>query len=269
MKTEVTILIPNLNGARYLSQALDSCLAQTYPCEIIVVDNGSKDESLRILHSYSSRFPRIKVMNCSEIGISAALNLGLTAINTDYICRLDADDFMEPDRVQIQQQYLRDHPDVQIVGSQVNYVDENGLRLGMSKYPSGIQEVKNAFALINPVAHPSVMIRKSAIIATQGYRSEFDGAEDFELWLRILEIGPINNLDYSLTNYRVHQSQESVKKNLYGVESKVRKKYAFRTAVSPSHSLRFKVEYLLRLVDLTLKSRNIDLHRKMLRKLKK
>lgn len=267
MTTEVTILIPNLDGARYLSHALDSCLSQTYPCEIIVVDNGSQDDSLKILHSYLSKFSTIKVMNCAEIGISAALNLGLKEINTEYICRLDADDFMEPERVQIQYQYLRDNPEVQVLGSQVNYVDELGSHLGISKYPVGIREVRNAFSLVNPIAHPSVMIRKSAVDAVRGYRTDFDGAEDFDLWLRILEIGPINNLGASLTNYRMHPSQESVKKNLYGVELKVRRRFILRAIMSFSYSLRFKVQYILRLIDLMLKSKNIDIHRRIIRKL--
>lgn len=266
MMTDVTILIPNLDGAKYLGKALDSCLAQTYPCEVIVVDNGSRDESLKILHAYSLKFPTIKVMECSEIGISAALNFGLSAVKTEYICRLDADDFMEPDRVQIQYQYLREHPDIQVVGSQVNYIDIHGSLIGVSKYPVGIRKVKNAFSLVNPLAHPSVMIRKSAVVAACGYRTKFDGAEDFDLWLRILEIGPINNLDDSLTNYRMHPSQVSVKKNLYGVELRVRKQFALRAIMSFSYSLRFKIQYILRLIDLILKAKNIDIHRKILRK---
>lgn len=266
MMTQVTILIPNLNGAKYLARALDSCLAQTYPCNIIVVDNGSQDESLKILHSYSSKFVTIRAMECSEVGISAALNFGLNAVKTDYVCRLDADDFMEPDRVQIQYQYLRDHPDIQVVGSQVNYVDSDGNALGLSKYPVGICKVRNAFSLVNPMAHPSVMIRKSAVVAAGGYRSEFDGAEDFDLWMRILDIGPINNLDHALTNYRLHPSQVSVKKNLYGVELRVRQQFAIHVITNSSYSLQFKFQYVLRLIDLILKSNNIDRHRKIIRK---
>ena len=268
MNSRVTILIPNLNGDKYLSAALDSCLMQTYRCEVIVVDNGSIDGSLDILDSYSARFPNIVKFEFSGGGISGALNYGLEKSSREFICRLDSDDFMESNRVEIQLKYLEAHPEVQLVGSQVKYVDHQGLGLGLSSYPIGSQNIERALAISNPIAHPSVMIRKSAVIAAGGYRARYNGAEDFDLWMRVIKVGKIDNLSLPLTNYRRHPSQESVRKNLYAVELRVRKQYVFNVLFRNSSSLIFKCLFLLRTLDLLFMARGFDLHRKVLRKLK-
>lgn len=220
----VTILIPNLNGMPYLEGAIQSCLSQTYECKILVVDNGSSDTSLEYLRKIEKMHENVKFISEEEKGISSALNLGLLQIDTKYVARLDADDEMVEDRILRQVAYLEENPKCMVVGSQLMYINEQGIEIGQSSYPESQVELIRSFAFSNPIAHPAVMFRRDDILRLGSYNPKMNGAEDLDLWLRCINGGGIANLSHLLTRYRQHDLQISRSKQSLSAEVRIRTK---------------------------------------------
>jgi len=173
---------------------------------IIILDRVSKDIEIytRNLALNSRNF---KVIVSKIPGISHALNLGISECSAEYIARIDADDLMRSDRLTLQQAFLEIHQDVVCVGSQVTKINAKGIQIGKSSHPLTNKQIVRTLLFRNCIAHPSVMYRRSAIIQTGGYRSDFNGAEDYDLWLRLSRFGKIVNLNERLTLYRVWPNQ--------------------------------------------------------------
>lgn len=266
-KTEsISVLMPVLNAEQFIRQALDSVLAQPIASEILVVDNGSSDRTLEILNNYLTRDSRVKVLHCTEKGVSKALNAGLALATGTLIARLDADDKMSPERLENQFRVMQDHPEVALVASQIIFINSEGVETGRSKYPIGKLTLLRNFLFRNPVAHPSVMFRKEIADRAGNYRPEFEGAEDLDLWIRILNLGEIFASEEFLTSYRVHENQVTVKNNLYGTEFDLRLKYLKEFYKGPINLSIFSILQLLRIIDLLLmRSKVVALIRKRLK----
>ena len=248
----ISVLMPVLNGEQFIRQALDSVLAQPLAAEILVIDNGSSDDTLEILSDYVKRDSRVKLLHCTEKGVSKALNTGLDHANGTLIARLDSDDKMSPQRLKRQLQIIENHPDVVLVSSQIAYIDSEGTEIGKSKYPVGRLTLLRHFLLRNPVAHPSVMFRKEIAARAGNYSPEFEGSEDLDLWIRMLNYGSIFSSEELLTSYRVHENQVTVRNNLYETELKLRFKYLRKILVGPINYSIFSLLQLLRITDLIL-----------------
>ena len=220
----VTILIPNLNGMPYLESAIKSCLSQTYTCKILIVDNGSSDASLEYLREIEKMHSNIRLICEEKRGVSSALNFGLLHIDTKYVARLDADDEMVEDRILQQVAYLEDNPTCLVVGSQITFINEEGVETGQSSYPESKADLIRSFAFSNPIAHPSVLYRREDILRLGSYNSKLNGAEDLDLWLRCINVGEIANLPFFLTKYRQHDFQISRSKKSLSAEVKIRTK---------------------------------------------
>ena len=206
MTPTVSVLMPVYNAARYLAEAVDSILGQTFAdFEFLIVDDGSTDRSLTILQRYAARDRRIRLTSRPNTGYTVALNELLRLARGELVARMDADDVALPERLLRQVDYLRAHPDVVCVGTAVQLVDEGGRYLrdghpGMDH--AEIQE--RALAGDCPLTHPSVMMRRAAVEAVGGYHAEFQPAEDLDLWLRLGEVGRLTNLPEVLMKYRQH-----------------------------------------------------------------
>src|ERR1051326_2264165 len=123
----VSVLVPVYNAARYLDVAISSVLRQTFSdFELIAVDDGSKDDSKKILEHFSANDARIRVISRPNTGIVGALNDGLAVARGEFIARMDADDVALPGRFQAQLDYLRGHPDCIAVGTAVQIIDARG-----------------------------------------------------------------------------------------------------------------------------------------------
>lgn len=216
----ITVLIPNFNGAKYLKDSISSVMEQDLHIRILVVDNGSTDNSLHILRNLQQSTPCLDFVVEEERGVAFALQNGLTRIKTPYTARLDSDDYMLRDRLQEQLTYMESHNECVLVGSQLRYVSEDEVFLGFSNYPAGA-DVRKFLTSQNPIAHPSVMFRTDAARAIGGYRISCEGAEDLDLWFRLGQRGSLAVLNRPLTAYRIHPGQVS-KRNLYYAELKVR-----------------------------------------------
>jgi glycosyltransferase involved in cell wall biosynthesis len=248
--TKVSILIPVFNGDQYLEETLDSVLDQQNVGEIVIVDNGSTDKTIEIITRYASADPKVKLIFCAERGVANALAYGLRFTANEFVARIDADDVMEPGRTARQIDQLLGDPKLGLVASQITYINSRSEVIGVSRYPIGVLSLNKDFAFRNPIAHPSVMFRKSVIQSVGGYRSDFEGAEDLDLWIRVARKFPIFVDDLPMTRYRSHSFQISNTKNLYASELHLR----FRILISKSgwlfRDLLFRLLQLVRILDL-------------------
>jgi glycosyltransferase involved in cell wall biosynthesis len=202
----VSVLMPVHNAARYLVEAVQSILGQTFTdFEFLIIDDGSTDRSRAILEQYAARDPRIRLTSRPNTGYAVALNELLRLARGEFLARMDADDVALPERLARQVDYLRAHPDVVCVGTAVCFIDSAGRYL-RDAHPGMDHETIQERALAGdcPLNHPSVMMRRAAVEAVGGYHVEFEPAEDLDLWLRLGEVGRLTNLTEPLMNYRQH-----------------------------------------------------------------
>jgi len=209
----VSVLMPVRNGGRFLVPALESILAQTgVTFEVIVVEDGSSDESPEILATFAARHANLRVVTGEGRGISRALNLGLATARGRYIARMDADDIALPGRLAAQFHYLEQHPRIGVLGTQALGIDEYGVPRGKVRVPAGPQRVRAALEISAALTHPTVMMRRDLVLDAGGYRPLFDTAEDYDLWLRLTALTEIDNLKTAFLLYRTHAGQQTARK---------------------------------------------------------
>ena len=209
---KITVLMPVYNGEKYLAEAIESILNQTYKdFDFLIINDGSTDNSVKIIESYND--PRIRlVKNKKNFGIVYSLNKGIDLAKGEYIARMDVDDVSLPERLEKQVAFVNYNPNIAVIGSYFNLIDKKGYYIGKIKWPIGFEN--NLFYVLignNPVGHPGVMYRKKVVEEIGSYHGKYAPAEDFDLWLRIYLNGyHCENIPEFLTDYRVHSEQESV-----------------------------------------------------------
>lgn len=209
MKTNSTIsvLMPVYNAQCYVAQAIESILNQTFEeFEFIIIDDGSTDESLKILKKYAAKDKRIQLMSRPNTGYVVALNEMVSLARGEFIARMDADDIALPERFALQVQFLQSNPDVVCVSGATELIDEQGRLLARVQRPETDTEIQRKLlagfgGMIN---HPSAMIRKTSLVAVGGYDETILYVEDLDLWLKLGEIGKLANLKETLLKYRFH-----------------------------------------------------------------
>lgn len=206
----VSVVMPVFNGEPFLIDAVESTLRQSLQdIELVAVDDGSRDGSRAVLERYSRADARIKLIaSATNVGIAAALNLGLRAARSDYVAIASADDLMFSERLVRESAFLDSHPKVAAVGSAVVTISESGSRGPVFRFPTDARVIRSTLLRHNCMAHPSVMLRRSAVAAVGGYR--FDYIEDYDLWLRLSERYDLANLAEPLVLYRLHPGQLSL-----------------------------------------------------------
>lgn len=208
----LSVLMPVYNSEKYLAAAVQSILTQTFTdFELIVVDDGSTDTSPQILRKFAHADQRVRLISRPNTGYVVALNEALALARGQLIARMDGDDVCAPHRFAVQIDYLRANPDCVLVGSQVITMDEDGDLIGpMPDIAFGHEQIDQA--LINrgwPIVHPSVMMRSDALRRVGGYHAEYCPNEDHDLFLKLAEIGRIENLPQPLFYYRRHPASVS------------------------------------------------------------
>ena len=205
MSPHVTVLMAVYNGAPFLAKAIDSILAQTYEdFELLVVDDGSTDATPDIVRSYGDRRVRT-VRNPRNIGLARSLNVGLAEARGALVARHDADDLSYPDRFRRQVEFLAAHPDVAVLGTRFDSIDQRGRRRPLHLWMKCETSVGIRWQMIfeNPLVHSSVMFRRDIVVGEfQGYDDRFPINQDFELWARIARRYPLRNLPESLVALR-------------------------------------------------------------------
>lgn len=209
MNPKISVLMAVHNGQRFLLEAIESILAQTYAeFEFLIINDGSKDRSADIIASYAETDKRIRLIdNKKKLGLTKSLNKGLSVAVGEYIARMDADDISLPARFEKQVAYLDARPDIWVVGGQVEFIDEKGNREKAHLYPVDKQLLRWNALLNGPtVIHPSVMMRREKLSRVGNYPEDCKLAQDAALWRRFYMISnlPISNLNDAILLYRRH-----------------------------------------------------------------
>jgi len=211
---KISVIMPVYNGERYLKDALQSVLNQSYrDFECIVIDDGSTDSSAEIIQAFND--PRIVYVQKNHSGIVDSLNHGISISKGEYVARFDCDDICEAHRLEGQLRFFDTHPEYAMVGSHASVIDENGIEDGKLEYPplEAVQIRKYAL-LHNPFIHSSVMIRREILDKVGTYKKLYRHVEDYELWTRIAFDYSTANISQPLIKYRIHSRQVTKKNNL-------------------------------------------------------
>lgn len=194
-KVQVSVVMPVYNAQLTLERSVGSIQAQTLQAwELIVVDDGSTDQSLNWLKQRAAQDARICVLSRAHEGIVAALNAGLHAAQAPLIARMDADDWSHPERLERQVAYLNAHRDCGGVSCQIAHIAEDEQQSGYAHYVAWLNSIDTAQLIQarrfieSPLCHPSMCFRRSLIDDYGDYRAG-DFPEDYELWLRWLDQG--------------------------------------------------------------------------------
>ncbi len=201
----VSVIMAAKNVEKYISEAIDSVINQTYKnWELIIVDDGSNDTTLSIIHSYVKNDSRIKII-CNEksVGQAIARNTAVKNSSGDFLAILDADDIAMPDRITGQVHFLENNPNVSAIGGHAEIIDENGKSLGIKRKALNIDAIRFSLLLQNQFIHSAMMIRRDVFNKFGGYDNDFLYAEDYDLWCRIIEKNIILNINKVVSKYRI------------------------------------------------------------------
>lgn len=214
----VSVVMPVYNGERYLRQAIESILSQTFrDFEFIIINDASTDKSEEIIRSFAeSRIVYIK--NDKNLGQAESLNRGIRNAKGVYVARMDQDDISLPERISAQSAYMEANRDAAILGTGYQEVDENSNITRRPLFPNS-PDVKTRlfFARLTgwaSIVHPTVMIRKDIFDKVGYYDPKYRICQDYDLWLRVVRKYKIENIPKVLLNYRVHDSSTSKKENI-------------------------------------------------------
>ena len=206
MTKPITVLMPVYNAEKYLREAIESILNQTFQnFEFLIINDGSTDKSLEIIKEYKDN--RIKIINNEKnLGIVKTLNKSIELASGKYIARIDADDLSLPERFEKQVEFLEKNPDVVLVGTAFNIIDGNNKIIQKKNPPTSHQEIKKSLIRVNPFCHSSIMFRKEICQQIGSYDENWQDVEDYELYFRIAKRFKMANLDQILVSWRVSPS---------------------------------------------------------------
>ena len=236
MKTpEISVVMSVYNDAAYLRRAVDGILSQGgVHLEFIIVDDGSSDESPRILSEYAARDHRVRVIRQENAGLTRALITGCNAASGEFIARQDADDVSLPGRLAKQVQLLRSDSRLVFVSCQAQVIAPEG-EIVLSHTRPITPEAATELLLYGgtgPPGHGTVMFRRDSYIRAGGYRPEFYFAQDCDLWFRLAELGMLSYSPDFLYQYRLAPGSLSGSRNPV--------KRLFADAVDECRALRMK-----------------------------
>jgi len=206
----VSVVMPVHNGERYLREAIESVLNQTYErLELLVVNDGSTDGTADILKEMSRVDKgRLRPIERDRIGFAKALNLGIEEARGKYIARMDADDIAMSDRLARQVAFLDAHPDHVLCGTAIRTFGD--CVPGVVTYPRDHESIRCILFWECCFCHPSVLMRREPFTAGRcAYREEYGVVADYDLWTQMVELGKAANLPQVLLHYRRHASQAS------------------------------------------------------------
>jgi glycosyltransferase involved in cell wall biosynthesis len=240
MRTEnplVSVVMPVYNAAPFVKQAVESILTQTYKnFEFIIIDDASKDNSHEIVKKLARRDKRIRLLrNKKNIGIGATMNKLLSEVKGDFIARMDADDVAYPTRLEKQVNYLLENPDVGIVGSFMNEINEKNEFVATREVPLIHEEISEQFMTMQAIQNPTLMFNKNLVLKEElYYKDTLSPVDDLDFYFRQLWYVKFANIPEYLMSYRKHSSNSSLKdiKKTFKLSLKVRidaiRKYGYK-----------------------------------------
>lgn len=197
----ISVVIPAYNAAQFLPRSLASVYSQTLPAaEVIVVDDGSTDDSAAIARSFGAT-----VVSKKNGGLSSARNAGILAASGEWIALLDADDRWAPDKLRVQAERIKENTVLVYTGIQV-FDDSGVLRTCPAADPS---HARRALRYENSITPSSVLAKREALLADGGFREELRACEDWDMWFRLQRWGAFEAVPDALTDYYVYPSSMS------------------------------------------------------------
>jgi glycosyltransferase involved in cell wall biosynthesis len=203
---KTSVIIPAYNQARYLNQAIESVLNQTDPdFELVVVDDGSTDDTAQIAHTFSDK--RLRYIYQENRGLSAARNAGIHHTSAPFITFLDSDDVFLPEKISCLAEALQQHPEFGLVAGQAIPIDEEGLRIGKI-FDKPIPKEPSLLLLGNPLHVGSVMLRRECQEKVGDFDESLRSYEDWDMWLRLARNGcGFGWVPRPVSLYRFHTAQ--------------------------------------------------------------
>lgn len=222
-KPLISVLLPCYNAEKFVTETINSVLAQTYThFEIIAINDCSTDDTSRILHNLAEKDNRIKVHeNESNLKLIKTLNKGIELCRGKYIARIDSDDIALPTRFEKQIKFLEKNEDYDILGTQFYTFISGSDKYSLYRNPLKYEDLQAYLLFHSGICHPSVMIRKR-LFTEYGFRfeAEYLHVEDYALWSKALYKTKIANIDEPLLRYRIHPHQVSVMYNQIQLDNK-------------------------------------------------
>lgn len=206
-KPMISVVMPIYNGEKYLKEAIDSILGQSFTdFELIIINDASKDASEELILSYKDdRINYIK--NPVNLGLIGSLNLGIDIAKGKYIARMDQDDVSKLNRFQLQYDFMEHNPDCILLGGQADIINSKH----KLEYPIKDEAIRAKLIFSPSFVHPTVMIRKSMLDNNNlKYSETYKHAEDYGFWVNLAKYGKLANLPQTCLNYRRHEGQYTI-----------------------------------------------------------
>ncbi|MCS6136733.1 glycosyltransferase [Shewanella baltica] len=225
MQTEnplVSIIMPVYNGEKFVVQAIDSILAQTYTnLEFLIINDGSTDNTDSIIRMYKD--VRIKYISRENVGLAKTLIELVKMSNGSLIARMDADDVSHIDRIKMQVSNFTSNQKLVLAGTNVDYIDEKDFYLGSSITVGSNRAIRNRMRYGNIFFHPTVMFSRDVYDKCGGYSEQYSKyIEDYLIWIKMLRCGEVKILPESLLKYRIHEN--AISSNVpFGLENVISK----------------------------------------------
>lgn len=206
---KVSVIMPLYNSAKFIHTSAQSILSQTYrEFELILVDDHSEDNTFSLAQEIVSTTPNVFLLKnkCAK-GISGAINTGIDVASGDLIANMDHDDISLPERLEKQVAIFMKRRNIGICGTWMQEFEEGD---SIWRYPTDNNEIKVRAILFAPIANPTSMIRKSVLDKNNlRYRSEYDTAQDYDMWIRLLALTDFAVVPEVLVRYRIHKTNAS------------------------------------------------------------
>jgi glycosyltransferase involved in cell wall biosynthesis len=201
---------PDLEQLKISINSLDNQTLKAF--ELVIIDDTPDNQEIKSLLRAYKKLNINYHHNKKKIGLSKSLNYGLSLCTSDYIARADCDDHYHQTRLEVQLNFLKKNLDIDLCGSNCIRIDNEGKIIGVRPFPEFDKMIKSNIQIRNPIAHPSVMARKSFFNDLNGY-SESTNVEDYELWFRAKQINKkFYNIQSNLCYLRVLNENESTRK---------------------------------------------------------
>ena len=198
------------NGAKFLAQAIDSILAQTFTdFEFIIINDASSDDSLHIINSYKDA-RIVLIQNTKNIGLTKSLNIGIAKAKGKYVARMDADDISMPKRLEKQFGFMEEHLEFAFCGTTAKTINDVGKEISFFKPPTDSSKILALLLFKNCFFHSSLIIRTEKLLQVLGYNETYKYAQDYKLYLELFKNKCYGiNLKEQLLVYRVLNSNIS------------------------------------------------------------
>jgi len=242
----VTVYITNYNYEKYIKKAIESVLNQTFhDFELIIIDDGSTDGSRKIIRPYENN-AKVRIIFQENKGLNRTSNIALKAARGEYIMRLDADDFLDPNALLVMTNIMKSNPDLGMVFPDYYYVDENDWIIGQERR----HDFQNSVKLLDQPANGAcTLIRKCSLIGLGGYCEDYRCQDGYDLWLQFIEKHEVRNVNLPLFYYRRHGNNLTENNELI---------LTTRATIKEAHAEKSKKPHINAIAILPVRGRKID-----------